>query len=247
MQEAEIKMQRMLIAVIMGIVIISGVIGISAAPPPNAQEKIVQHVTNDNAVRALQVFDISQVEKGSQITNTNAIFSLSSNVGDDCVLLLNEPHLNKDEISDPFVCAVENIIPLKIIGIHALQSKLNSENFNIEIKYITSGDILNIPSNDITLDISYLTPTYFALVENGIVVNVIVADQNFIDSLNGQWIETTGKRASIGDIYDGGTFAPIQPYPSWVLIDGTWTPPTPQPPGFYHWNEETLTWVNNIG
>lgn len=246
-------MQRTLIAVIVSVVIVSGIIGISAAPPPNAQEKIVTHVTNDNAVRALQVFDISQVEKGSQVTSANDVFSLSTNIGDECVLILNESHLNKDEISDHFICQVDNIIPLETKGFHALQTKLNDEDFNIEIKSINSGIIINIPSNDITLDISYLTPTYFALIENGIVKNVIVGEQSFIDTLDGEWIETKhndnvkGKYAGVGDTFDpiNNKFISPQPYPSWSLVNYTWQPPTPYPnDGLrYSWNESLMEWV----
>lgn len=237
----------MLIVVILSVVIVGGVVGISAAPPPNAQEKIVTHVTNDNTVRALQVFDISLVEKGSQITSTSAIFTLSSNVGDDCVLMLNEPHLNKDEISDPFVCQIENAIPLKINGVHTLQTKLNSENFNIEVKSINDG-IIDIPSNSITLDIAYLTPTYFALVENGIVTSVIVSDQNFIDTLDGEWVGYDNNvKAWIGSTWDviNQKFIPVQPYPSWTLNGVQWESPIPYPiDGLpYTWNEFTTSWV----
>ena len=237
-------MQRTLIAVIVSIIVVGGIVGISAAPPPNAQEKIAQHVTNDNAVRALQVFDISQVEKGSQITSTNAGFTLSDNIGDDCVLILNEPHLNKNEISDPFVCSINNTVPLKTIGLHALQTKLNSEKFNIEIKLIDTNKIINIPSSDITLEISYLTPTYFAQVENGIVTSVIVADQNFVDNLTGVWINSEGK-VGVGYSYDGVTFTPQQPFPSWVLNSNVWEAPTPLPSNgkIYFWNEDTTRWV----
>ncbi len=238
MPEVEIKMQTVLLAVILSVVIIGGVVGVSAITPPNAQEKIVQHVTNDNAVRALQVFDISQVEKGSQITSVNAVFTLSSNIGDDCVLILNEDRLNKNEISDPFVCSLNNTIPLKTIGLHALQSKLNSENFNIEIK--STNGIIQIPSSVITLDISYLTPTYFAHIENGIVVNVIVSDQNFVDTLQGEWVE--GK-TGVGYSYDGVLFIPPQPYPSWILDGDKWIAPSPKPLGYFEWNESVTAWV----
>lgn len=235
-------MNGVLIAVILSIVIVGGTIGISAAPPPNAQEKIVSHVTNDNAKRALQTFDISHVEKGSQITSTNAVFDLSDNIGDECVLVLNEPHLNKDEISDHFVCGTNNIIPLKTNGNHALQSMLNSEQFSIEVKSINSGNVI-VVSNAITLDISYLTPTTFAQIENGIVTNVIIADQSFVDSQPGTWVKVQG--VGVGYSYDSvnGIFIPPQPFPSWTLVDGNWQPPVPFPlePG-YNWNEADQTW-----
>ncbi len=236
----------MLIAVIVSVVVISGIIGISAAPPPNAQEKISTHVTNDNAKRALQVFDISEIQKGSQITSVNAIFNLISNVGDDCILILNEPHLNKDEISDPFVCSLNNTIPLKIIGVHTLQTKLNAESFNIEIKSITSGLILSVPSRSITIDTTYLTPTNFAKIENGIVTNIIVADQSFVDTLRGTWIDVTVKSVGIGYTFDpiNNKFISPQPYPSWILVNDVWKSPVSKPTSdlFYNWNESSLTW-----
>jgi hypothetical protein len=52
--------------------------------------------------------------------------------------------------------------------------------------------------------------TYFAqLDENNIVTQVIVADQSFVDSIGGTWVETfmdsDKKYAGIGDTYDPAT------------------------------------------
>ena len=69
----------------------------------------------------------------------------------------------------------------------------------------------------------------FAKVKNGIVIEVMVADQefidNFIDTSPGTWIETRKDRsirknyAGIGFSYDStrDAFIPPQPYPSWTL------------------------------
>ena len=82
--------------------------------------------------------------------------------------------------------------------------------------------------------------SHFAKVESGIVVQVIVAEQDHIDTLSGQWVQTSyntrgGKHyapnsnvedggvalrknyACIGDTYDEtkDVFIDPQPYPSW--------------------------------
>jgi len=58
--------------------------------------------------------------------------------------------------------------------------------------------------------------TYFAqLDENNIVTQVIVADQSFVDSIGGTWVETfmdsEKKYAGIGDTYDATRGAFISP------------------------------------
>jgi hypothetical protein len=58
--------------------------------------------------------------------------------------------------------------------------------------------------------------TYFAqLNENNIVTQVIVADQSFVDSIGGTWVETfmdsDKKYAGIGDNYDATRDAFIAP------------------------------------
>lgn len=103
--------------------------------------------------------------------------------------------------------------------------------------------------------------------ENNIVTNVIVAEQEFIDSgVVGDptsWIQTSyntygGKHpegkplrknyAGLGFTYDLVLDAFIAPAPfaSWVLDEETclWHPPTPMPEDGkrYKWNEEILNW-----
>lgn len=107
---------------------------------------------------------------------------------------------------------------------------------------------------------------HFAQIENGIVTQVIVAEQDVIDSglFGTGWIQTSyntygGQHpegrplrknyAGIGYTYDSSrdAFIPPKPYPSWVLDETTclWDAPTPMPTDgkFYRWNEETLSWV----
>lgn len=100
---------------------------------------------------------------------------------------------------------------------------------------------------------------HFAKVENGKVTQVIVADQEFIDSgavgSPSQWVQTSyntrggvhygqdgqpdggvalrANYAGIGYSYDyiNDVFIPPKPFPSWTLNNTTWLwePPTPMP------------------
>jgi len=88
---------------------------------------------------------------------------------------------------------------------------------------------------------------YAELNANKIVVNVIVADQEFIDNETetDQYIILTN--GGIGFTYDAvnKVFIAPQPYPSWTLnSDFEWQPPTPQPPPppNTYWNENTQSW-----
>lgn len=110
--------------------------------------------------------------------------------------------------------------------------------------------------------------SHFAKVENGIVTQVIVADQQFIDSgVLGdptQWIQTSYNTfggahrsggtplrknyAGIGYLYfaDIDAFVPPKTFESWVLNTetGLWEAPTPRPDDGknYLWNEEEKNW-----
>ena len=105
---------------------------------------------------------------------------------------------------------------------------------------------------------------HFAKVENGIVTQVIVAEQEDVASLDGTWIQTSyntfgnqhklggtplrGNYAGVGYTYDSinDVFIPPKPYTSWVLNQTTWLwdAPTPMPQDgkAYTWDEETLSW-----
>lgn len=102
--------------------------------------------------------------------------------------------------------------------------------------------------------------------ENNIVVDVIVANQDFIDSgavgPAEQWVECAkdhsirGRYPGIGHSYDPETdeFYPPKPpeFPSWVWnglsgIEGKWVPPVPFTgthvnQEMYEWNEDTQSW-----
>ena len=96
----------------------------------------------------------------------------------------------------------------------------------------------------------------FAKVENGIVVDINVADQSYIDGLQDKhlWIETKvdgsirKNYATIGCPYDASkdAFIPPQTFPSWVLNSQTcqWEAPTPRPTnGDCIWDETNRVWV----
>jgi hypothetical protein len=113
--------------------------------------------------------------------------------------------------------------------------------------------------------------THFAEIINGIVVKVIVAEQDFIDKLpnSNEWVQTsynthgginerTGipirkNYAGIGYTYDSvrDAFYTQKPYDSWILNEETciWDSPIPMPTddNLYEWNEELQTWdIYNI-
>jgi hypothetical protein len=109
--------------------------------------------------------------------------------------------------------------------------------------------------------------SHFAQVVDGIVSNVIVADQDVIDSglFGTGWVQTSYNThggvhpegtplrknyAGIGYTYDSvrDAFIPPRPYPSFVLNEDTclWDPPVPRPTdgNIYTWNEATGAWVS---
>jgi len=117
----------------------------------------------------------------------------------------------------------------------------------------------------------------YAKVENGIVVQVIVAEQEVIDSglFGTGWVQTSyntrgnvhygqdgqpdggialrGNFAGIGYEYDdvNDVFYAPKPFPSWILSAQTflWQSPIPYPNdgNLYEWNEESLSWIKING
>jgi len=109
---------------------------------------------------------------------------------------------------------------------------------------------------------------HFAKVRNRTVTNVIVADQDFVDSYidhePGKWVQTSYNTrggvhteggtplrknfASIGGVYDSerDAFYIQQPYSSWTLNESTcqWEPPVAYPDDDkkYEWNETDQQW-----
>ena len=113
--------------------------------------------------------------------------------------------------------------------------------------------------------------SHFAKVENGIVTQVIVIEQDVLNTgLWGDpkdWIQTSynthggqhpegrplrANFAGVGYTYDAinDVFYAQQPYPSWILSKTTWTweapiaRPTDEKP--YKWDEATLSWVEIV-
>lgn len=106
---------------------------------------------------------------------------------------------------------------------------------------------------------------HFAKINDGVVTQVIVAEQEFVDTQGGTWVQTSyntrgGQHtlggtplrknyASVGYIYDHtrDAFYSPQPYLSWVLNETTclWEAPVARPNDGkrYFWNEDTTNWV----
>lgn len=107
---------------------------------------------------------------------------------------------------------------------------------------------------------------HFAKVEDGIVTQVIVAEQDVIDSglFGDGWVQTSyntrgGEHpegrplrknyAGVGFTYDAerDAFIPPQNFPSWTLNEDTclWEAPSAYPSDgkYYVWDEESLSWV----
>lgn len=111
--------------------------------------------------------------------------------------------------------------------------------------------------------------SHFAKVENGIVTQVIVIEQDTINTGAfgdpSLWVQTSyntrgnqnllggtpigGNFAGVGHVYDSvnKVFYEPQPYPSWSLNTTTWTwmPPVAMPidENRYAWDEATLSWT----
>lgn len=91
---------------------------------------------------------------------------------------------------------------------------------------------------------------YYAVVKNGHVDNVIIADQDWIDlqENNDEYIEFDPEtsNASAGGEYDGKYFYPVKVYDSWVKDgSGNWKAPVPMPTDGkqYDWDEENIAWI----
>lgn len=106
--------------------------------------------------------------------------------------------------------------------------------------------------------------SHFAKIENGLVTQVIVAEQDYIDTLEGEWVQTSyntygnkhpenrplrGNYAGAGFTYDkvNDVFYAPKPYSSWVLDQATWLwkAPVDKPNDGkqYGWDEPTTSWV----
>jgi hypothetical protein len=105
--------------------------------------------------------------------------------------------------------------------------------------------------------------SHFAKIKNSIVTQVIVAEQDFINSGtvgdSFLWVQTSyngnfrKNYAGIGYTYDPArdAFIAPQPFPSWILNEDTcqWDSPVPYPDDdkMYTWDEETTNWIEVTG
>ena len=103
--------------------------------------------------------------------------------------------------------------------------------------------------------------SHFAKLNNNVVTEVIVAEQDFINSGavgdSFLWVQTSysgsfrKNYAAVGYTYDKirDAFIAPQPFPSWVLVENTcqWEAPTTVPDDgkAYAWDEDTTAWVEN--
>ena len=108
--------------------------------------------------------------------------------------------------------------------------------------------------------------SHYAKVENGVVTQVIVAEQDVIDSglFGAGWVQTSyntrgGQHpqntplrknyAGVGYTYDANrdAFIPPKPYASWQLNEDTclWNSPVAMPTDDkkYQWDESTTSWI----
>jgi hypothetical protein len=79
------------------------------------------------------------------------------------------------------------------------------------------------------------------------VVNVIdyATEQNGVPpALEQHLLCVKSNTGQISDTYSNGIFTPIQPYPSWTLVNNVWQPPVAYPNDGkeYKWNEENIIW-----
>ena len=109
--------------------------------------------------------------------------------------------------------------------------------------------------------------SHFAKVEDGLVTEVIVAEQGFVDAQEGTWVQTSYNThggvhsnsetplrknyAGIGVVYDSSldAFYEPQPYRSWTLNLEIcyWEPPIAEPDDARSWDEEAHQADNSAG
>ena len=101
--------------------------------------------------------------------------------------------------------------------------------------------------------------SHFAKLDNNVVTEVIVSEQDFINSGavgdSFLWVQTSysgsfrKNYAAVGYTYDKtkDAFIAPKPYPSWTLVEDTcqWEAPTAMPDDgqSYSWDEDTTAWA----
>lgn len=83
----------------------------------------------------------------------------------------------------------------------------------------------------------------WAQIENDRVVNIVIADDAWVQSQTDTFISIGDSFVEIGGSYENGVYIHLQPYPSWVREGSGWVAPVVKPDGVHAWNESTLSWV----
>jgi hypothetical protein len=87
----------------------------------------------------------------------------------------------------------------------------------------------------------------YAIIQNGLVINYIEYETqptNPPSAFQEGTIAVLNNNIGVGYTYANGVFTAPKPYPSWVLVNNTWTAPTEKPTGdkTYVWDESTTSW-----
>jgi hypothetical protein len=93
----------------------------------------------------------------------------------------------------------------------------------------------------------------YAVIEDGTVINVIVADSQEIaeDVTQNTCIEYTEENPlGIGWYWLAGhnKYVPVSPFPSWIYDGNNWVAPIEMPVEenkYFTWNEETVSWTSH--
>lgn len=223
------------------------IIGFSVSAYAVSDHANYRAINNNPEYASLDVLDIQPIPKGSQIDSAEITLFMNPKTSPTCKIYLEDDNLSRVDISKEFNCQGTNIIQLNKNGIHALQSLLYQDSYKIAVGF--PSDLKRTLFSVTEININYHSPQTFAKIENGIVTNVIVSNQDFINSVGGQWEETDpdykGKFAGIGDTWDSQKqkFIPPRPFDSWSLDENDkWIPPVLQTDELTIWNETSKTW-----
>ena len=85
---------------------------------------------------------------------------------------------------------------------------------------------------------------YAQLDENNKIINVVLANQTWIDNQEETYILDSNDEAQVNGFYLNSIFIPAQPFASWTLVDNEWIPPFPKPneTDDLEWSESLQTW-----
>lgn len=200
----------------------------------------------------LKEFDLSAIDDSSKINMMNMTLTINNDISDICVLKVEDELLNDYAISNEFPCFGIIDAELNSYGVDAVKNNLLTDSIKFIVKN-SNDDVIDFVISDV--NILHEERKFFALVDGGVVTNVIVADNDFMSSQKGVWIETKydssnrGNFAGIGSIYDdvNDVFYPQKPFNSWVLnsTDWQWYAPVDYPNNGseYYWSEQDLLWL----